>query len=110
MNRHRAAVDSAVSRFGVSGTLIRLPSTRVVVKAANRAYTEADIPSGAQVTQTRDRWLLSDTALKAAGFPLPVREGDRLSLAGVGAATITAVAPRVAGEVVGWDVTVTGAK
>lgn len=110
MNRHRLAIDAAVSRFGVTCTLIRLPNTRVIVKAANRAYTEADIPSGAQVTQTKDRWLLSDTALVAAGYPLPVREGDRISITGVGAATVTAVAPRIAGEVVGWDLTVTGAK
>lgn len=86
MSKWDDLTEREVDKHGVDCTLIRLAdpdvpgstNTQVTLKIANLQYRERDVPSGGDVTQTKNYWIVPAKRLVATGYPVPPRAGDRM--------------------------------
>ena len=73
-------VYKLIARYGADRTVERLakpgPATEVVVKTVKRRADEVALVG--DVSQNNVQFYLSYADLEAAGFPLPLRKGDRI--------------------------------
>lgn len=82
--------------------------TSVSIKVVPIQFRERDVDTGGGVVQQTNYWMIPARRLKATSFPYPPKPGDRM-IFDAEIVTIDDVGQGVAcGEVVRWDVGVTG--
>lgn len=109
-----AALDRALAAGGTPVTLRRVSGTdpqtftdcACPAKVAGGAAPAA-LPGG-ELAQAEIRVILSPSALAAAGWPVPIRRGDKVLIAGRARQVEAAEAVELAGAVVRWNLRVAG--
>ena len=116
MSKWDDMVNRAVDKHGVSCRMIRLADpdvpgsadVEVSIQVALINFKEYDQPSGGDLTQQYRRYLIPAVRLRATGFPVPPRPGDRMIFADE-VTTVKSVGPAIAaGAEARYDVEVLG--
>jgi hypothetical protein len=105
-------IERAVDRHPVSCTLVRMgtPDVSVTLNVTPQQFQEQPVATAGSVVQQSQRWMIPAARLAATTWPGPPREGDLMIFPLLKTqARIDTAAPGLAGgEVVRWDVTLTG--
>jgi hypothetical protein len=105
-------IERAVDRNPVAAVLVRIgdPDIECHLNITPMQYQETVGSPVPGVSQGSRRWMVPARRLAAAGFPVPIRQGDLIRISSLGIeARINVVGPGIAGgDVVRWDITEEG--
>jgi hypothetical protein len=108
--RARASINrvgSVISFRRMSATTPQTIVSQADVKATPAGYTPKELAAG--ITQGSSKFTVSRLDLEAAGFPVPLKKGDRVILSGNRIRTVDTVDPDHREYMGCYDVVVSGA-